>query len=101
MEIIGTTNYVGWGIVCIIFGVILLTLVSIALYDKADYEIVFVPIIVGVSVLIVGIISVTTPKKYYKLKVNENVTVGQLSKEYKIVKYSPEDDVWIVEKKGE
>lgn len=104
MEIISTTNYVKEGLmVFLICAVIcLLAIIFCTLSDKYGHEaltvICLIVIVISAVIGLTGLVSMSLGKTY-RVKVNDEITVGELKDAYRIEDYDATNDVWIVKEK--
>ena len=104
MEIISSTNYIKMGLVIFLICMVicLLAVVICRIGDKRGNA-----LLIGVSIIVItislavgfaGLICMSNGKKY-RVKVNDEITVGELKDAYRIEDYDAINDVWIVKEK--
>lgn len=104
MEIISSTNSVKTGlIVFFICSIIcLLAIIVCWISDKRGNE-----FLIGLSLIVITIslaggligLAYTSQGKKYRVKVNDEITVGELKDAYRIEGYDAINDVWVVKEK--
>lgn len=85
------------GALAILFGIVIIGVCCFILEEK-DFFTTFV----GVVTIFLGIVlmlSEAHDEKKYRLRIDDTTTVSELKETYKIVRYDPDTDLWIVRKK--
>ena len=104
MEIISSTNYVKIGLILFLISVIicLLAIIFTMISEKYRHEVLIdICVIVIVASVITGLVGLimTSQGRTYRVKVNDEITVGELKDTYRIEDYDAINDVWIVKEK--
>jgi len=104
MEIISSTNYVKIGLILFLICTIicLLAIIFTMVSEKHRHETLSdVCVIVIVASAFVGVVGLALMSrgKTYRVKVNDEITIGEFKDAYRIEDYDAVNDVWIVRKK--
>ena len=104
MEIISTTNYIKMGLILFLICVIvcLLAIIFLMISEKYRHEVLSdICVIVIVASIVTGLtgLILISNGKTYRVKVNDEITVGELKDAYRIEDYDAINDVWIVKEK--
>ena len=104
MEIISSTNYVKIGLILFLISVIicLLAIIFIRIDEIYKHEVLSdICVIVIVASVVTGLVGLimTSQGKIYRVKVNDEITVGELKDAYRIEDYDIINDIWIVKEK--
>ncbi len=104
MEIISSTNYVKIGLILFLICTIihLLALICYKLSNKYGHEALeCVCIIIIIVSAFIGLCSLITMSqgKTYRVKVDDEITIGEFKDAYRIEDYDAVNDIWIVKEK--
>lgn len=104
MEIISSTNYVKIGLVIFLICAVicLLAIIICQIGDKRGNA-----LLIGLSIIVITISAAVglaglicmSQGKTYRVKVDDEITVGELKDAYRIEDYDAINDIWIVKEK--
>lgn len=109
MEVISSFKYFSpLFCICVAFIVIGIIVVLCAIYkedpskkDKIVDTLYAVGEITIFVALIIMIIFAKKPVKYYRLRIDDNITISEFKNEYRIINYDEKTDLWIVDIKSD
>lgn len=104
MEILSSTDYVKTGLMLFLICAVICSLAVIVclIGNKRGNE-----VLIGISIIVItisaaiglaGLFSMLCGKTY-RVKVNDEITVGELKDAYRIEDYDAVNDVWVVKEK--
>ncbi len=101
-KIVTYTGFVPSIVLLVLF--MICVIVRVSLYDTLPGDSDSALVILSVALIVTAVLcALILPRKHehYRLRVNDSVTVKELSETYEIIEYDRDTDLWIVEKRKE